>query len=177
MGQPEKVTKPRFRWWHAIAIFVGANLVSILPAGVNGDGAFYNSFQLPTVAPPDWLFAPMWLFLNVTSLWALSRVANAPRLTRRHRAFFVLEGTSWVLFALFNTVYFGLKSPVLGAIDTTAGLALGLAGLACCFSIDRRAALLILPRVLWLVLATYVSVYVALNNADVFLGIVGAVSV
>lgn len=75
-----------------------------------------------------------------------------------------------MLFALFNTVYFGLKSPVLGAIDIAAGLTLGLGSLACCFFSDRRAALLILPRVLWLVLATYASVYVALNNADMFLG-------
>lgn len=168
---PGRVTRPCFRWWHAAAIFGAANLISVLPAGFNGDEAFYNNFQLPAVAPPDWLFAPMWLFLNITSLVALSRVANSPRLTRRHRTFFVLEGINWALFAVFNTVYFGLKSPILGALDTTAGLALGLASLVCCFLIDRRAASLILPRVLWLVLATYVSVYVALHNTDLLFGV------
>lgn len=99
---------PRFRVWHAVAIFIAANALSILPAGLNGDEAFYNAFTRPTVAPPDWLFTPMWLFLNVTSLIALSRVANAERLTRAHRAFFVLEGVNWVFFAVFNTLYFGV---------------------------------------------------------------------
>jgi translocator protein len=162
--------KPRFRIWHAAAIFLAANAVSILPAGFNGDEAFYNAFARPAAAPPDWLFAPMWLFLNVTSLMALGRVANAATLTRSHRAFLVLEGVNWVLFAAFNALYFGLKSPVLGAADTGAGLLLGLASLGLAARLDRRAAGLILPRIVWLLLATYVSVWVALNNADPFFG-------
>lgn len=163
----------RFRWWHAAFIFVTANVLSVLPAGFNGDEAFYNAFRLPAVAPPDWLFAPMWLVLNVTSLVALVRVANAPERTWARAAVLWLEGVGWVLFAVFNSFYFGLNSPVLGAVDTTAGLAVGVASVACCLTVERRAAGLILLRVLWLVLATYVSVWVALNNADPFLRAVG----
>ena len=163
----------RFRWWHAALILVMVNAISVLPAGYNGDEAFYNNFQLPAIAPPDWLFAPMWLFLNVTSLIALARVANAPNQTKTNVAFYVLEGVGWVLFAIFNTLYFGLGSPALGAIDTAAGLLVGVASFACCLAVDRRAGWLILPRVLWLVLATYVSVWVALNNADPFFRISG----
>ncbi|WP_180970009.1 TspO/MBR family protein [Deinococcus planocerae] len=160
---------PRFRWWHALGIFAAANAVSILPAGVNGNEAFYNDFKRPTVAPPDWLFPPMWLFLNVTSLIALARVANDPEQTGDHRKVYVLEGSGWVLFAAFNTVYFGLRSPVLGAADTAAGLAVGAGSLVYSLKVDRRAGLLILPRVLWLLLATYVSVWVARHNRDEFL--------
>ena len=45
VSQPEGVLKPRFRRWHAVAIFVAANLLSSFPAGVSGDGAFYASLQ------------------------------------------------------------------------------------------------------------------------------------
>jgi hypothetical protein len=38
-------------------------------------------------------------------------------------------------------------------------------------SLDRLSAGFILLRVLWLVLATYVSLFVALSNPDPFLGI------
>ena len=82
----------------------------------------------------------------------------------------MLEGTGWVLFAVFNTLYFGWKSPVLGAVDTAAGLLVGGASLAYAWRVDRRSAGLILPRVIWLLLATYVSAYVALNNTDPFFG-------
>ena len=167
------MSRSGFRWWHAVLIFVAANLVSVLPAGFNGEEAFYNAFELPRVAPPDWLFPPMWLFLNVTSLMALSIVANAPERTGRRRAFLILEAVGWVLFAIFTTLYFWLKSPILGAADTVAGLVVALASLACCVGIDRRAAWLILFRVLWLSLATYVSVYTVLHNTDPFFQGVG----
>ncbi|WP_344869978.1 TspO/MBR family protein [Deinococcus aetherius] len=168
--RPPSRPTPRFRWWHALGIFTAANVVSILPAGVSGDEVFYNNFRRPAVAPPDWLFAPMWLFLNVTSLMALARVANDPEQTGDHRRVYVLEGSGWVLFAAFNTLYFGLKSPVLGAVDTAAGLAVGAGSLVYSLKVDRRAGLLILPRVLWLLLATYVSASVARHNRDEFLG-------
>ena len=157
-----------FPWWYAVIIFVVANTISILPAGYNGDEVFYNNFVRPSIAPPDWLFAPMWLFLNITSLIALWMVANSQPFTTRHRLFVVLEFVGWVLFAIFNTLYFWMGSPILGAIDTALGLMVGVMSLAVCWTINRRAAFLVLPRILWLLLATYVSVYVAFNNVDTF---------
>lgn len=156
-----------FRWWHAFLIFVVVNLVSALPAGFSGDQAFYNSFKLPSLAPPDWLFPPMWLFLNITSLVALYRVANFPGSERRTR-FLVAEAVGWVLFGIFATLYFWLHSPILAAIDTVLYAVLTLVSLLSCLSLDRIAALLIAPRMAWLALASYVSVYGALYNADPF---------
>jgi translocator protein len=158
-----------FPWWYAVIIFVVANALSILPAGYNGDEVFYNNFVRPSIAPPDWLFAPMWLFLNITSVIALWMVANNQPLTSRHRLVIGLEFIGWILFAIFNTLYFWMGSPILGAIDTALGLGVGVMSLAVCWTIHRRAALLILPRIVWLLLATYVSVYVAFNNVDTFL--------
>ncbi len=159
-----------FRWWHGVLIFVAANATSALPAGFGGDFAFFNAFRQPDVAPPDWAFAPVWLFLNVTSLLALHRVANAPVPSARRTVFLWSEGVGWVLFAAFTTVYFLLHSPVLGAADTIAGLGAGLVSLACAVRLDRLSAGFILLRVLWLALASYVSLYVALSNPDSFLG-------
>jgi translocator protein len=157
-----------FPWWYAVIILVIANAISILPAGYNGDEVFYNNFVRPSIAPPDWLFAPMWLFLNVTSVIALWMVANSQPFTSRHRLVMGLEFVGWILFAIFNTLYFWMQSPILGAIDTALACVTSVISLAICWTIHRRAALLILPRVLWLLLATYVSVYVALNNVDTF---------
>lgn len=159
-----------FRWWHAVAILLVANATSALPSGFGGDYDFYNSFRQPDVAPPDWAFAPVWLFLNVTSLVALYRIANSPLRSAGRAWFLWSESIGWLLFAGFTTLYFLLHSPVLGAVDTVAGLVVGLVSLACASQLDRAAACLLLLRVLWLVLASYVSVYIALFNQDPFLG-------
>ncbi len=160
------LAKRPYRWWQAALVGVAANAISALPAGYNGNEAFYNHFQQPDIAPPDWAFAPVWLFNNVTSLYAGLTVANLPKGTPGRKAFLILEGTQWVLFAAFSPLYFGLKSPVLGAIDTAAGLGVTTASLAVATRVHKKAALGILPRFVWLMLATYVSVYVAVKNSD-----------
>lgn len=170
----------RFRWWHGAAILVAANAVSFWPAGVLGDTAFYTGFRLPPYAPPDWLFAPVWLVLNITSLVALGRVANldpedgAARdagnaAGRRRTLVLVSEGVGWLLFAVFTTFFFWLHSPVLAAADTLAGLLVALVSVAAAASLDRPAAVLIGLRLLWLLLASAVAVSVALHNPDPFL--------
>ncbi|WP_375448361.1 TspO/MBR family protein [uncultured Fibrella sp.] len=162
--------RPIFRWWHALIIFVVANAISLFPAGFNGDEAFYNQFKQPSIAPPDWLFPPAWLFNNITSLYALAIVANKPVSTPYRRSILWLEAVNWALFAFFTLLYFGLKSPVLGAIDTVLGCTLTGISLWLCFRVDKRAGWGIAPRFAWLLLASYVSVYVALNNSDAFFG-------
>jgi translocator protein len=150
---------------------VVANALSAAPAGYNGDEAFYNNFVQPAIAPPDWAFAPAWLFNNITSLYALWLIANRPVSTPGRRLFIQLEAVNWLLFALFTSLYFGLKSPLLGAIDTVLGLCLTGWSLAVSYRIDRKAAPNILPRFLWLLLASYVSVYVSVMNKDILFNI------
>lgn len=166
------VPAARFRWWHGAAILVAANAVSFWPAGVLGDAAFYTSFRLPPYAPPDWLFAPLWLVLNITSLVALARVANLDperAADRRRRLVLLSEAVGWLLFAVFTTFFFWLHSPVLAAADTVAGLVVALVSVAAAAALDRPAAGLIGLRLLWLLLASAVAVSVALQNPDPFL--------
>lgn len=158
----------RFHWWQAVLVFVIANLVSGLPVGLLGDERFYNAQVKPAIAPPDFVFAPVWLVLNITSLIALYRVANAPQFTSRHRRVVLLEAVGWIVFATFTSLYFGLQSPILGAVDTVVGLGVAIASFLLCITLDRLAAAFILLRVLWLTLASYVAVYVALHNPDPF---------
>ena len=168
-----RIASPRrFRWYHAAGIFLVANALSIAPAGIGGSKVFYNAFRRPSVAPPDWVFAPTWLVLNVTSLIALYLVANGgPAAGGTHRdRFYRSEAYFWVAFATFNTLYFGLKSPVLGAVNTLVGLAATVVSVREVSWLDRRATALLAPRLVWLLLAGYVSAYVALYNRDEFLG-------
>jgi tryptophan-rich sensory protein len=165
----------RFRWWHGAVILVAANAISFWPAGVLGDGAFSTGFQLPPFAPPDWLFAPVWLVLNVTSLMGLARVANlGPPGGRRREAVLIAEAIGWVLFASFTTLYFWLHSPALAAADTVAGLLAAVVSVVAAAELDRTAAGLILLRLVWLLLASAVAVSVALLNVDPFLSGGGA---
>ena len=166
----------RYRWWHAAAVGLGANVLSAAPAGYNGDEPFYNALDTPPGSPPDWAFAPAWAVNNVATLWANLRVANLPVGTPGRRAALALEGVNWGLFASFTSLYFGLRSPVLGAVNTVAGLGATAASVAVTAGLDRKAAWALAPRLAWLGLATCVSVGTALRNRDGFVGWGGAAS-
>lgn len=159
-----------YRWWHAAAAGLAANALSAAPAGFNGDDAFYNDLKKPPAAPPDWLFPVAWGVNNLTTLWSNLRVANLPKETPGRRTALALEGVSWGLFASFTTLYFGLRSPVLGAANTAAGLATTAASVAVTAKLDRKAAWALTPRLAWLGLAAYVSASVARRNPDAFIG-------
>ena len=159
-------TRPRFRWWHAAALGAAANLASALPAGYNGDDRYYSELETPAGSPPAWVFAPVWAINNALTLWSNLRVANLPSDTAGRRAALVSEAASWGLFAAFSTLYFGLRSPVLGAVDTVAGLVTTTHGVVATAKVDRRAAYALLPRLAWLAYASYVATGTALRNPN-----------
>lgn len=162
--------RPRYRWWHAALVGIAANVASGLPAGYNGDENYYASLKTPPGSPPGWAFAPAWAINNVLTLWSNLRIANMPSDTQWRTRALRAEGASWIFFAVFSALYFGLRSPVLGAVDTAAGLATTAYSVAVTRRIDRRATLALIPRLLWLTLATYVSVVTAVRSADGFVG-------
>jgi benzodiazapine receptor len=86
----------------------------------------------------------------------------------KRQKFLISEAIGWVLFAAFTTLYFFLKSPVLGAIDTVLGLVVAIVSVFAAWRIDRASSLLVSLRLIWLILASYVSVYVASVNVDPF---------
>jgi len=156
--------------WAAVLIVVVANAVSALPVGYVGDFAFYNALRKPSFAPPDWLFAPMWAFLNVTSIWALYRVMNGPAPAAARQPVLAIELAGWVLFAGFSAFYFGLQSIVLGSAITLVFMILTAISVILTSRIDKLAAGLLGLRLAWLVLASAVSVWIARANPDPIFG-------
>lgn len=138
--------------------------------GNAANDAFYNRLIQPVFAPPDWVFAQVWTINNLLCLWGLLRVLNMPTGRAGRSEFLWLQGTVWLAFAAFNGLYFGLRSPINGAISTNIGFAATVASMyVALFRLrDGRAALsqsTILP---WLVLATATANTVAAWNHDEF---------
>lgn len=156
----------KYRWWHAAALGVLANVASALPAGYNGDDPYYESLRTPPASPPGWAFAPAWAINNILTLRSNLIIANLPTHTPGRREALVSEGASWALFASFSGLYFGLRSPILGAANTVAGLASTTHGVITTSRIDKTATLLLLPRLGWLAYAAYVSVGTAARSRD-----------
>lgn len=99
------------------------------------------------------------------TLWSNLRVANLPDGTPGRRTALASEAATWALFAAFSPLYFGRRSPALGAADTVCSLATTAHAVIVTARLDPPAAWALAPRLAWLALASYVSTVTATRYA------------
>ena len=137
--------------WVAAAL---AATTAIAGALVTDLGPWYQSLRQPAWKPPDWAFGPIWTL--IFSLTALAGVTawRAER-DRRYRAgllgMFVLNG---VLNGLWSAFFFHLRPPDWALVEAVLLWLSILLLILALGRVSRRAALLLLPYLAWVSLAT-----------------------
>ncbi|MDO8340059.1 MAG: TspO/MBR family protein [Candidatus Burarchaeum sp.] len=125
---------------------------------------WYAGLNKPAFTPPSWVFGPVW-----TSLYILMGISLYLVLGRGLGAWGVKPALSLfsiqlVLNFLWSYLFFGLRSPLAGLI-CIALLWVELALTIVAFSrISRKAALLLVPYLLWVTFAVYLNFSIWLMN-------------
>ncbi|WP_254545556.1 TspO/MBR family protein [Halomarina pelagica] len=140
-----------------VAVLV-CELVGITAAVFTQTGlsTWYQSLVRPDLAPPNWVFGPVW-----TTLYALMGAAVwlAWR-NGRGRARTVAVGLFALQLALnfaWSFVFFG-AGEILGALAVIVALLLAIvATMGAFWRIDRRATYLMVPYLAWVAFATYLN--------------------
>lgn len=189
MNENETSSDVKWRWYHGVLFYAGVQAASFglgqlvksvkqrsqprLSEQLVGNAAnneFYNDLKQPIFAPPDWSFAPAWTLNNALAIWGLLRVLNMPKEKPGRAEFLYLQTAFWITFVGFNPLYFGLRSPILGAVDTNVGLFLTAASeyVALRRLKDTETALSQSTTLIWLALAAATANTVAAWNEDEF---------
>jgi len=152
---------PRERPVFALAVAIAA--VEVVGASgtvftARGLGEWYDSLQQPMLAPPNWVFGPVWtvLFgLVGVALWLVwRRLGAAPREVRTGFGVFLIH---FVFNLGWSAVFFGLREIGWG-LAVIGGLWLLIVATMRAFDrVDRRAALLLVPYLLWVSFAAYLN--------------------
>jgi len=123
-----------------------------------GLGEWYDSLARPAFAPPNWVFGPVWtaLFALIgVAVWLVWRQADAaPRDVRL--AFGVFAG-QFVFNLGWSAAFFGAQRIGLGLAVIAALWVLIVATVWAFDRVDRRAALLLLPYLLWVSFAAVLN--------------------
>lgn len=170
-------------WGQALALYAGAQAATFgleyalkraqdRKPGRYDDKMLYMQLKEPRFAPPSWLFAPAWTCNGISLLYGLVRVHNLPVRTPGRKGFLGLQTAFWLLYVAFTPLFFGLRSPLLGALVTNACLAVTAASetLALRRLKDGPAALSQLSTLLWLLIASATANATALWNRDPLFG-------
>ncbi len=84
----------RYRWWHAAALGIAANLISGVLGRPRGDKAYYEGLKQAPFAPPAGAFGPAWTVNNLSVLWGNLRLLNLPANVPHRRALLGLQAAS-----------------------------------------------------------------------------------
>ncbi len=118
---------------------------------------WYAALTLQSFAPPNWIFAPVWL-----TLYTLMGVA----------LFLVWRKGSWlvdvkwgvrvfffqlIINALWSIMFFGLQNPLYGLITILLLLISILATLFYFFRASKTAGFLLIPYLIWVSFASYLN--------------------
>lgn len=117
---------------------------------------WYTTLQQPALTPPNWVFGPVWTLLYAMMGVSLALVWRE----RQSRTGNVGIGLFVIQLALnfsWSFVFFGGRNPV-GGLMVIVPLLISILFTTIVFArIDKRAALLLVPYLLWTAFATYLN--------------------
>ncbi|MDD3285086.1 MAG: tryptophan-rich sensory protein [Patescibacteria group bacterium] len=128
------------------SIFTSANILS-----------WYDFLNKPFFSPPNWLFAPVWTILYILMGLALFLVWrqgwHRDEVKRGLKLFLIQLGFN-VIWSYF---FFGLHEPRLAFLEIIALWLAIAATIISFYRVDKRAAWLLLPYLLWVSFAAFLN--------------------
>jgi len=125
---------------------------------VQGLSTWYSTLQRPTIAPPNWVFGPVWTTLFALmggALWLVwRRFESSPREVAVAFGVFVVH---FVFNLGWSATFFGLREIGLGIVVIAVLWLLIVATMWAFDRVDRRAALLLVPYLLWVSFAAFLN--------------------
>jgi benzodiazapine receptor len=135
----------------ALVAFLGACTFAASMGAIFRPGEWYEALAKPSWRPPNWLFAPVWACLYISiavSGWLVWRV-SAPGSTVA-LAVFALQ---LALNAAWTPIFFGLHRPDLAFYEIVFLWLSIVATIALFYTVQERAALLLMPYLAWVTFA------------------------
>ncbi|MBD3304472.1 tryptophan-rich sensory protein [Candidatus Woesearchaeota archaeon] len=139
--------------------FLAAAIGSIFTAQTLS--TWYATLQRPSFSPPSWIFSPVWSILFLLMGFSLYLVWKKGIKTKTAATFF---GIQLGLNALWSVIFFGLQQPLWAFVEIIFLWAAILGTIITFYKIDRRAAYLLIPYLLWVSFAAILNYYIYILN-------------
>lgn len=125
---------------------------------------WYAALEKPFFAPPNWIFAPVWITLFLLmgiSLYFLWEKGLDKKENKIAVSFFALQ---LALNAVWSFLFFGLQSPFYAFIEIIFLWLAILLTIITFYRISKQAAYLLIPYILWVSLAAFLNLSIWLLN-------------
>lgn len=149
------------RLWRKIRVYVAFAAIALAAGGLAGllsgsSMADFEALRKPPLSPPGWLFPVVWSALYVLMGISAGRVWRASSGAKRRDAIFFWGAQLFVNF-FWTLIFFVFQYRLFAAVWLMLLLALVVIMVLKFAKIDRAAAYLQLPYLLWLCFALYLN--------------------
>ena len=141
---------------------VSGAVVGILTMG--GILNWYATLNKLWFTPPNYVFGPVWTVLYIMMGIALYLVVSQGWEKKPVKTGMLLFALQLVANLVWSILFFGLHSPIAGLADIILLLALIIATIVAFYKVSKPAALLLVPYLAWVCIATCLNVGVVLLN-------------
>lgn len=124
---------------------------------------WYVFLNKPSFSPPNWIFGPMWTLLYALMGVAAYRVWIRTSSSSRIEAISAY-GIQLGLNALWTPIFFGLRNPMLGLVVIASLLVMIIVTIFRFGKIDRAAAALLVPYLVWVTFAAILNLAIVVLN-------------
>ena len=149
-----------------IAIVIGCEMVGILGSYFTFSSipTWYAYLNKPFFNPPNWIFGPVWTLLYAMMGFAAFVIwEKAKNKTVRKKAM-RLFGFQLFLNGIWTPIFFGLKNLLFALLVIIALWVLILLTIEEFHKIEKKAAYLLVPYLLWVTFATLLNLAILILN-------------
>ncbi len=125
---------------------------------------WYAGLAKPWFTPPNWLFGPVWITLYTLMGISLYFVWSKGFGERKAKTAGIVFAVQLALNAIWSILFFGLHNPLYGLVGIIALWIAIAATIIKFYPISRKAALLLIPYLAWVSIATALNYSVWVLN-------------
>ncbi len=133
-------------------------------ATISSIPTWYAGLIKPPLTPPAWVFGPVWTTLYILMGISLYLVVREGMENQPVRQGIILFSAQLLVNVLWSVAFFGLHSPVLGVATIVILIALIIATIYYFNRVSRTAAVLLVPYIAWVGIATYLNTLILFLN-------------
>lgn len=125
---------------------------------------WYMTLNKPELAPPNWIFGPVWTTLFVLMGIALYIVWKQGIDRKDVKIALYIFGTQLILNVLWSIIFFGLENPGSAFIEIISLWISILLSIIYFYRINKTAGYLLIPYITWVSFASYLNFMIWVLN-------------
>ncbi len=146
----------------SIGICLGAGVLGSFFT-VSSIPTWYVTLNKPIFSPPNWVFGPVWTILYVLMGISLYLILSTKEKVNRQKAV-ITFAIQLILNATWSIIFFGLKNPTLALVNIVALWVAIILTIKAFYKINKLAAYLLIPYLLWVTFASSLNLMIVLLN-------------